>query len=162
MLDYAQHQPGDVNYVEGDAQRLPFNDNSFDYCIAITSLCFISHPAQVVAEMWRASRKGVLLGRLNRKSILYYQKHGKSAYQGARWDTCLAVNQWLDSLNIKPQDQACCSTIFMPRGSFVARQIENLAPGRFSVSGFLAVMLEKTLLKILNNTYTLSFINPLH
>lgn len=144
MLDYARQQPGDVNYIEGDAQRLPFNDNSFDYCVAVTSLCFISNPGQALGEMWRVSRKGVLLGLLNRQSILYYQKHGKGAYQGARWDTCLSVKQWLDVLNIRPKYKACRSTVFIPSGSFFAKQIESITPTRFPFGGFLAVKIEKT------------------
>ena len=144
MLDYARHQLGDVNYIKGDAQRLPFNDNSFDYCVAVTSLCFISDPEKALGEMWRVSRKGVLLGLLNRNSILYYQRHGKGAYQGARWDTYLSVNQWLDELNISPVHKACRSTITIPSGNFFAKQIEHMIPDRFHFGGFLSVKIEKS------------------
>ena len=42
MLAYARaHRAGSEDYVLGDARRLPFSDGEFDYCISITTLCFI-------------------------------------------------------------------------------------------------------------------------
>ena len=143
MLDYARSQPGNEDYIEGDAQQLPFDDNSFDYSVAVTSLCFINEPIQALGEIWRVSRKGMLLGLLNRNSVLYYQKHDKGAYQGARWDTCSSVNQWLDELNISPKNKVCRSTVFIPGGGFIAKQIEHITPTRFPFGGFLAVKIEK-------------------
>lgn len=38
MLKYAQDKNNQITYIKGDALNLPFADNSFDYCSAVTSL----------------------------------------------------------------------------------------------------------------------------
>ena len=48
--------------------------------------------------MWRVSRHAVILGLLNRNSLLYYMKRSSKGYQGARWDDIKNVRQWADSL----------------------------------------------------------------
>ncbi len=55
MIEFAQTKESQVRYIEGDAPALPFADNSFDYCCAITSLCFIAEPEKAIAEMLRVS-----------------------------------------------------------------------------------------------------------
>ncbi|BCJ75342.1 ubiquinone/menaquinone biosynthesis methyltransferase [Catellatospora sp. IY07-71] len=42
-----------VELREGDAERLPFADASFDTVVCALSLCSIPHPAAAVAEMFR-------------------------------------------------------------------------------------------------------------
>lgn len=91
MLHYARALEDGVEYLEATALHLPFADRSFDYCTAVTSLCFIAEPEQALAEMWRVSRHGVVLGLLNRHSLLYHLKHGRGAYRGARWDSVAAT-----------------------------------------------------------------------
>jgi ubiquinone/menaquinone biosynthesis C-methylase UbiE len=43
----------DANLVEGDAQALPFEDNSFDTVVCALSLCSIPDPAAAINEMKR-------------------------------------------------------------------------------------------------------------
>ena len=88
----------DITYIQGDALVLLFADNSVDYCSAITSLCFVPNPEQALAEMWRVSRKAVILGLLNRHSLLYYMKRKSKGYQGARWDELKTVKTWSNNL----------------------------------------------------------------
>ena len=52
--------------------------------------------------MWRVSRKGVVLGLLNQRSLLYRQKRGVGGYKGARWDTLEEVGQWIEPLAPPP------------------------------------------------------------
>lgn len=75
MIEFAKTKDSQVKYIEGDAQALPFADNSFDYCSAITSLCFITDPEKAIVEMLRVSRHGVILGLLNRHSMLHVKKN---------------------------------------------------------------------------------------
>lgn len=86
--DYVAYakKKGKESYLAGSALALPFKDGSFDYCVAMTSLCFVDDPLEAVKEALRVSRRGVLLGLLNRRSALYLLKHGKGGYSGARWD----------------------------------------------------------------------------
>lgn len=56
--------------VEGDAHRLPFDDDRFDVTVAMTVCEFAADPAQVIAELVRVTRPGgrVVIGSLNRSS----------------------------------------------------------------------------------------------
>jgi ubiquinone/menaquinone biosynthesis C-methylase UbiE len=143
-LDHAQEQDGSVRYIQGSALALPFADGHFDHAIAITSLCFIDDPAQALREMWRVSRGTVLLGLLNRHSLLYRQKQGGGGYRGARWDsTSEVVNRWVPSLTPAPARCTARSAIFLPTAGPIARQTERWLPNTLPVGGFLAICLEK-------------------
>ena len=50
-----------VRFVEGDAYALPFSAQSFDTCLALLVLNFLSDPARAVGEMVRVVRPGGLL-----------------------------------------------------------------------------------------------------
>lgn len=56
--------------VRGDAVRLPFADGAFDLTALITTLEFLERPREGIAEALRVARLGVLLGVLNRWSVL--------------------------------------------------------------------------------------------
>jgi ubiquinone/menaquinone biosynthesis C-methylase UbiE len=43
----------EVDLIEGDAQALPFSDNSFDTVVCALSLCSIPNPEAAIAEMKR-------------------------------------------------------------------------------------------------------------
>jgi len=142
MNHYASTNNPGINFIQGDATNLPFDDGQFDYSAAITSLCFVENPQQALAEMWRVSRKTVILGLLNRHSLLYYMKRNAKGYQGARWDTLSSVKKWSEhllpaaSLNFR-------SVIWMPAAGKVSRTIERLMPQAYPYAGFLALALSK-------------------
>lgn len=144
MLAYARRTDATLSSVAGTAAQLPFVATCYDYSIAVTSLCFVSDPAQAVAQMWRVARRGVLLGLLNRHSLLYRQKQGHGAYAGARWDSVAQVRRWADALSPAPRTVRVRSAVFIPSGSVWARLVEHAVPHRLTLGGFLAVYLEKT------------------
>ena len=84
MLEYARSQTSEIDYLQESALQLPFENETFDYCTAITSMCFVNEPMQALTEMWRVCRYGIALGLLNHRSLLYRQKHGWGGYIGAR------------------------------------------------------------------------------
>jgi len=141
-LAYARSQGAELCWMEASATALPFADNSFDYSAAVTSLCFIDDVEQAVQEMWRVSRHGMVLGLLNRRSLLYRQKHGSGSYDGARWDTLADVKTWVARLRPAP----CLETgyaIFLPGGGILARMTEKMLPSCMPFGVFLAVVLNK-------------------
>jgi len=69
MLGEAQVLDG-VLLVRGDAHRLPFADGAFDLVAFVTALEFLDGPQEALAEALRVSRQGLLLGVLNRWSLL--------------------------------------------------------------------------------------------
>ena len=143
-LKYARLQENDIHYMQASALELPFSDNTFDYTIAVTSLCFIDDPLQVLREMWRVSRHAMAIGLLNRQSLLQRRKRGQGSYRGARWDTAGEVlKEWLPVLAPAPKDTVLRSAIFLPQGSRIARWSEQVLPGTLPWGGFLAVGLKK-------------------
>lgn len=141
MIDYARsHGTGRERYVIDDARRLPFPDRRFDSCVAITSLCFIREQEQALAEMVRVTRRRIVLGLLNRHSLLYWQKGrhgGRGAYHGARWHTARAARALLVRASL--QNIVVRSAIYLPSGNGVARTMENVVPQSLFCGGFLLV-----------------------
>lgn len=141
MLDYASRHKGEVRYLEGNAEALSFVDNSFDYCSAITSLCFVERPQHALSEMQRVARKGIILGLLNRHSLLYYRKHDHGGYRGARWDTVSDVKKWISELSsIKSISYRSC--IWTGSADKLSQMIETLLPSGLALGGFLAIYLQ--------------------
>jgi ubiquinone/menaquinone biosynthesis C-methylase UbiE len=56
--------------VRGDGLALPFPTGAFDLVAMITTLEFTPNPAHVLAEALRVARRGLILGVLNRQSVL--------------------------------------------------------------------------------------------
>ena len=142
MLDYARRLGGKVAYLRGTATALPSPDGAYDCVAAVTSLCFIAEAPDALREMWRVARRTVLLGLLNRHSLLYRQKRGRGAYRGARWDTSAQARRWARQLEPVPR-VTMRSAIFFPGGGTFARAAEAVLPGILPWGAFLAVLLRK-------------------
>jgi ubiquinone/menaquinone biosynthesis C-methylase UbiE len=126
-------------YVEADALALPFRDGEFDYCVSVAALCFMADEAAALGEMLRVTRRGLALGLLNRRSLLYLQKGrrgGSGAYRGAHWHTPHEVRQLFSRVGTKPPRLAFA--VFLPSGSRVARLAERALPKRLPFGAFLA------------------------
>jgi SAM-dependent methyltransferase len=73
MLAQAQVLDG-IPLTRGDARRLPFADGAFDLAALLTTLEFLERPWEALAEALRVARCGVMLGVLNRWSLLGLQR----------------------------------------------------------------------------------------
>lgn len=140
-LHVATHQAkAGERYVEGCAERLPFADRGFDCTICVTALAFIADQRQAVREMIRVTRRRVVLGLLDRTSLLYLQKGrggGRGAYRGARWHT---RREALDLFAGLPVGNVVTrSAVFLHGGGALARAVERLVPERCALGAFLAV-----------------------
>jgi len=142
-IDYAREKNGSIPYLEGNAEKLPFPDGSFDYCAAVTSLCFVDQLDTAIAEMWRVSRKAIVLGLLNRNSLLYKQKYNRGSYLGARWDVFAEISSLSRNLDPTFANAKHGTAIFLPGGDRVARILECLLPVCLPFGGFLSVCLRK-------------------
>jgi len=92
MIESARKRLGaSVDLHLADAAHLPFEDKEFDFAVLLSVLEFCADPAAVIREAERVSRKGLLIGFLNRYSIYYYRagrvRPGKPAGRlpAARW-----------------------------------------------------------------------------
>lgn len=144
VLNFVWKQGSDIHYMQGNALELPFPDNAFDYTIAVTSLCFIDDPLQALREMWRVTQYTLVLGLLNRHSLLHWEKQGQGSYAGARWDTAgEVVKAWIPVLMPKPNEIAVRSAVFFPQGTVMAQWSERWLPGTLPWGSFIAVGLRK-------------------
>jgi len=137
----AGHSAHDIGFVAADARRLPFRDGCFDLVVSITALCFIGEEKQALREMLRVARRRVVLGLLNRHSLLYLAKGrsgGRGGYRGARWHTPAEALRLFDDLPV--QHAGLDTAIMMPGGRHWSRRLEPLLrrslPG---YGGFIAV-----------------------
>jgi ubiquinone/menaquinone biosynthesis C-methylase UbiE len=86
MLAEAAKRNG-LPYIVGDALELPFADRSFDIVALITTLEFVADPERALGEAARVARSGLLLGVLNRHSLLALKRRisAKSPWNAARF-----------------------------------------------------------------------------
>lgn len=139
MIRYARaHAAAGERYVVADARRLAFASRRFDSCVAIASLCFIREQEHALAEMVRVTRRRIVLGLLNRHSVLYRQKGrhgGRGAYHGAHWHTQREARALLLGVNL--QNVEVRFAIYLPGGGTLARSVEAVMPHVFPGGGFL-------------------------
>lgn len=69
MLEEARRLDA-LQYVQGDALALPFESGAFDVVALITTLEFVADPRQALSEAARVARSGLILGVLNRCSLI--------------------------------------------------------------------------------------------
>jgi SAM-dependent methyltransferase len=77
---------GSLRCIYSDALALPFLSGAFDLVALITTLEFVADPVQSLGEALRVCRQGLLLGVLNRQSLLGWQltKEGGPIWDAAR------------------------------------------------------------------------------
>ena len=47
-----------LSVVKGVAEKLPFKDNSYDFAIMVTTICFVDSPEKAVTEVFRILKEG--------------------------------------------------------------------------------------------------------
>ncbi|MCP5279751.1 MAG: methyltransferase domain-containing protein [Thiobacillus sp.] len=139
-LAFARAHGRGEGYLEGNATALPFADGAFDVVVSVTALCFVPDWQGALAEMARVARRRLVVGLLNRHSLLWRQKGrngGMGGYRGASWHLPDQVRGAFASLGL--QDIRVRTAVFIPGGALVARALERCLPNALPWGGFLAV-----------------------
>jgi SAM-dependent methyltransferase len=140
MVEYARRRAAaGEQYAVADAMALPFERRAFDYCVSVAALCFVRDERKALEEMVRVARKGIAVGLLNRRSLLYLQKGrrgGSGAYRGAHWHTPGELRALLEGLALAAVQIGCA--VFLPSGSAAARRLEPRIPADVLLGGFIA------------------------
>lgn len=139
-LAFARGRSPGLQWVEGDAQQLPFEDDTFDYAVSVTALCFVPDVAAAVGEIARVARKRWAIGVLNRHSLLYLQKGlqgGTGAYRGARWHSPAQARTLMHAGSRSPLREG--NAIYFPGGGRVSRWLEPRLPSTLPLGAFLVV-----------------------
>jgi ubiquinone/menaquinone biosynthesis C-methylase UbiE len=81
--------------VRGDALALPFPSKAYDLVAIITTLEFLPDPARALAEALRIARRGLVLGVLNRRSLVgrRLKNEGGPVWDAARFFTPAELTQ---------------------------------------------------------------------
>lgn len=93
-----------VTVNEANAEQLPFRDNSFEFALMVTTLCFLEYPFQALKEIKRILKPAgkIVLGMLDEESPpgkLYGEKRKKNKfYRDARFYSVNQVLEWLKKL----------------------------------------------------------------
>jgi ubiquinone/menaquinone biosynthesis C-methylase UbiE len=127
MLAIAAEKTGEysaqVNFVEGDAASLPFDDNSFDMVFSITAMEFFEQPRICLHEMHRILRPGghMVVATLNSVSLWAVQRRLKSWFEQTifshaqfhsiadmrRYLNPLAISAWRGGIFVPPFAPEC-------------------------------------------------------
>lgn len=129
MLAFARaHSPPEIDWLRADATRLPFADRAFDTVVSVTALCFVADVPRALAEMVRVARRRVVVGVLNRHSLLgrALRGRGSGGYQGAHWHSRAELVRQMATLPVR--DLAVGSAVLLPAGDALARAVERLVP----------------------------------
>ena len=90
--------PDRISLDRGYAEHLPYEDNAFDTVALITTLEFVDDPLQALREAGRVARRHILVGALNRYSLIsccrYVEGLWKpTVYRYARFFSVFALHQ---------------------------------------------------------------------
>ena len=98
-----------VAFAAGDAQRLPFAGARFDLVVSVTSLCFVTSPADAVQEMGRVLRGGgrLVIGELGLMSAWAGWRRlrgwlGSATWRGARFWTAAGLSRLVAGAGFTP------------------------------------------------------------
>jgi len=91
MLDSARRRAATcgafVEWCQASAESLPYDSGTFDIVLAVTILCFIKNPLQVVQEVSRVLRPGgsFVIGELGRFSFWSLSRRMRGWLGSSRW-----------------------------------------------------------------------------
>ncbi len=82
MLEAARRRLGNnVPLDQGYAENLPYDDNEFDTVALLTSLEYVEDPLRALEEAFRVARRHVLLGALNKYSLITVQRYAERLWK---------------------------------------------------------------------------------
>ncbi|OYT62434.1 SAM-dependent methyltransferase [Thermoplasmatales archaeon ex4484_30] len=102
MADIARKRG--IEVYEARAEKLPFNNNSFDFILMVTTICFLQDPMQALREAKRVlkSEGHIIIGMIDANSPhgrMYKLKKKKSRfYKNANFYPVNQVLKWLKNL----------------------------------------------------------------
>ncbi len=136
MISYAVKK-GLRRIVVSDADMLPFSDDTFDTSLFITSLEFMDAKLKAILEAARVSRKGIVVGFLNRYSLLSAYRKVKSVFRESSYRST-------DFLTLNELKELVRTANKMLKGKKI-RHFESYGTLKFCIDGFLKPSIERSL-----------------
>jgi|SRR5581483_1280899 len=129
-------------FVEGEAEKLPFDDATFDRVVAMAVLCLVPDAERAVAEMARVLKPGgrLVIGELGRWSLWAAQRRvrgwlGAATWRAARFRTAAELGGLVSSAGLRPSEMR--GGVFYPPLALAARLLSpvDLRLGRSTTFG---------------------------
>ncbi|MCD4798204.1 MAG: methyltransferase domain-containing protein [Methanosarcinales archaeon] len=142
MADIAQKRG--IEVYEAKAEKLPFDDSSFDFVLIVVTICFVQDPIQALREAKRVLKPGgyIIIGMIDKESFLgklYESKKKESKfYRHANFYSTRQVLDWLK--NFEFEHIKTCQTIFKNPKKITA--IEPVKEGH-GEGGFVVITAQK-------------------
>lgn len=143
-LAFARKHGRNERYRKGDARALRYADASIDRVVSVATLCFIDDWRLALSEMARVARRRVVVGLLNRHSLLWREKGrggGTGAYLGAHWHGAGEIRAAMAALPLA--NIRISTALFLPGASPLARAVEHCLPNSLPWGGFLVAVADK-------------------
>jgi ubiquinone/menaquinone biosynthesis C-methylase UbiE len=144
MAEIAQRHG--IKIYRAKAEDLPFNNESFDFILMVTTICFLENPIQALKEARRVLKPSghIIIGMIDRDSFLgrLYESRKKESlfYRNANFYSVNQVINWLRQL--KYTYIKICQTIFKNPEEITS--IEPIKDG-FGKGGFVVISAKKEL-----------------
>jgi ubiquinone/menaquinone biosynthesis C-methylase UbiE len=133
-----------IKVIKARAEKLPFNDSSFDFVLMVVTICFVQDPIQALREARRVLKTGgyIVIGMIDRESFLgkLYEtkKKENKFYNYANFYSVKKVLDWLKKLQFR--NFKTCQTIFK-----VPKRITTVEPVKegYGIGGFVVILAQK-------------------
>jgi len=133
-----------IEVYEASAEELPFDNESFDFVVMVTTICFLLRPIQALQEVRRVltPRGHIIIGMIDKDSSLgkvYEAKKGESTfYRYAHFYSVTQVIEWLREVGY--ETIRTCQTIFKNPEEMTA--IDPIKDG-YGEGGFVVISAQK-------------------
>lgn len=95
MLDVAEREIGHrADLQHGYAEELPFEDNTFNHAIFMTSLEFVEDPRKAIAEACRVTKDSLFIGTLNRYALKSVHRRLEGIFRNTIYNRAKFFSIW--------------------------------------------------------------------
>jgi ubiquinone/menaquinone biosynthesis C-methylase UbiE len=135
MLEYARKR--NLKVEKGFAEDLPYPDNSFDFAVFITSLCFITNPAKAIREVHRILRPNgeIIIAFIDKEStlgqILEKGKDESKFYRDANFYSVPEIIEMIENNDFKVSD--IFQTLIELKNEEIESPVKGFGKGSFVV-----------------------------